>query len=328
ARVGRTDPALQLDEAELAAALSGIPSQSHLYSAGGFVLKTAYVPLADSLGIPVAVLGAEADARYFRAVADFRNSLLLTNGLSLVAVIAIVLLSLTMTRRALRIEQAAARANTLALMGQMSAAVAHEIKNPLAIILAAAERLDKRPELAGEKAVQYIKEEVDRLNRVLTNYLSIGSTRPAATEPVDLSELLTEVLASVAPETRRLGIAVEAALGDLPPVVASRLALRQVFLNLVLNAIQAQPQGGLIRASGTVEGTGKHRFAVVDIEDRGPGIASADRRRAFDPFFTTRDKGSGLGLFVVKRVVEKHRGNVALAPRPGGGTVVEVRLPL
>jgi signal transduction histidine kinase len=325
-RVGTTDPTVRLDESEIMSALSGIPAQSRLYDAGGYFLKTAYVPLGDSLGIPSAVLGAEADARFFTALTSYRNALLLTNALSLIAVLGLVLLSFGMARRALRIEQAAARANTLALMGQMSAAVAHEIRNPLAIILAAAERLEKRPELTGERSLGYIRDEVDRLNRVLTNYLSLGSARPASTESVDLKELLTDVLTGVEHSTRKHDVSVETSLEGLPPVCANRLALRQVFLNLALNAIQAQPAGGAIRVTGAVE-PGRRPAVLLRFEDHGPGIRREHLSRAFDPFYTTKEKGSGLGLFVVRRVVEQHRGNVRLALRPGGGTVVEVRLP-
>lgn len=327
-RVGGTDPALELDEPQIVSALGGVAARSRLYAASGALLKTVYVPLADSLGAIEAVLGAEADARFFSALAGFRTSLLLTNALALVAVLVLVVLSVATARRALSIEQAAARANTLALTGQLSAAVAHEIKNPLAIIMAAAEQLRTRPGLEGDRAVGFINDEVARINHVLTNYLSLGSSQPAAVEPVGLAALVKEVLAGVEHTAAKQGVVIEAALAESVSVTGNRLALRQVLLNLVLNAIQAQPQGGMVRASVAVEGTGRRRTAVVRIEDRGPGIAAADRKRVFEPFFTTREKGSGLGLFVVRRVVEQHRGRVGLAPRPGGGTVVEVRLPV
>lgn len=326
--IGSTDPVLQLDEAELAAALSGSPSLSRFYRAGNYFLKSAYVPLPDSLGVPGAVLGAEADARFFPALFGFRRSLLITNGLSLLALLAIVLLSLALNRRALALENAAARASTLALMGQMSAALAHEIRNPLAIIMAAAERLRRHTDTTGENEARYIREEAERMNHILANYLSLGSSQQQPTEPVNLAQLLEETLASVVPETRRLNIKLETAYTDLPPVMANRLALRQAFLNIILNAIQAQPGGGFIRISGSVESGGRRRFVLIRIEDRGPGIPAADRHRLFEPFYTTKEKGSGLGLYVVKRVIEDHRGKVRLAPAPDRGTVVEVRLPV
>jgi len=326
-QTGLTDPALEPDAAEILAAFSGIPTQSKLYAAGGYYLKTAYAPIEDSLGLASAVIGVEADARYFSVLARFRNSLLLISGLSFIAIFAIVLVSFNLVRHTLQVEQAAARASTLALMGQLSAAVAHEIKNPLAIILAATERLQIRYGAQEDPTFGYIREEVDRLNRVVTNYLSLGSTRPDQIELVDLKELIGGVLATVEHDTQRLGITVETGLDNLPPVPASRLALRQAFLNLVLNAIQAQPNGGLLRITGTTERSGARKLVVVRVTDHGPGIKPADRSRVFQSFFTTKEKGSGLGLFVVKRVVEELGGRVAILDTGTAGTTFELRLP-
>jgi len=325
--VGSTDPALELDAPEILSASSGVPTSSRLYAAGGFFLKTAYAPIPDSLGIPVAVLGVEADARSFAALRRFRDSQLLISALSLIAIVAIVVVSIGLARHALRVEQAASRANTLALMGQLSAALAHEIRNPLAIIRAAAERVGIRYDATEDQTLGYIIEEVDRLNNILGNYLSLGSARPESVEPVELARLAADVLAAVEPETRRLGISVETALEDLPPVSGNRLALRQVLLNLVLNAIQAQPDGGLLRLTGSTETRAGRQWVVVRVADRGPGMKPEDLKQAFAPFYTTREKGSGLGLFVVRRVVEEHRGRVAISSGPDQGTTVEVRLP-
>ena len=345
ARVGQTDPALELDATEILSAFSGIATQSKLYAAGGYYLASAYAPLEASPGLVTAVIAVEADARYFSVLAGFRNSLLLINGLSLIAIIAIVLVSVSLARHALRIEQAAARANTMALMGQMSGAMAHEIKNPLGIIRAAAERLQRnrgwesaptraesgeRPDPGSSiQELEYIKEEVDRLNRVISNYLSLGATRPGEIESVSLAELIPDVLAGIDHETRRQGISVEVSLDSLPPVKGNRIELRQAFLNLALNACQAQPDGGLIQVTGRFEGRGARGegWVVVEVTDHGPGIKPQDRSRIFEPFFTTKEKGSGLGLFVVRRVIEAHHGKVSILDRPEKGTTVEVRLP-
>ncbi|MEO0086152.1 MAG: ATP-binding protein, partial [candidate division WOR-3 bacterium] len=313
--------------AEIMSAFSGVPARSRLYAAGSYFLKTAYVPVMDSLGIPAAVLGVEADARAFAALRAFRNSQLLISGLSLLAIVAIVAVSIALARHALRVERAASRANTLALMGQLSGALAHEIRNPLAIIRAAAERVRIRYDAGEDQTLGYILEEVDRLNSILANYLSLGSARPDSVEPVELDRLAAEVLTAVEPETRRLGIAVETALDNLPTVRANRLALRQALLNLVLNAIQAQPGGGLLRLSGESAVNGRHRQVVLRVSDHGPGITPEDLKRVFAPFYTTKEKGSGLGLFVVKRIVEEHGGRVSASSTPGQGTTIEMRLP-
>ena len=342
-RTGSTDPALDVDAAEILAAFSGVATQTRLYAAGPYYLKSAFAPLADSSGAVTAVLGVEADARFFSTLTGFRTSLLLINILSLIAIAAIVLVSASLARRALSLEQAAGRAGTMALLGQMSAAMAHDIKNPLGIIRAAAERLKKRydPRMARETpdsrsqtpnpeadpTFDYIPEEVDRLDRIVSSYLSLGATRPGEPESLNLAEVITGVLEDMEHETSRHGITVAVELEGLPPVQASRVELRQVFLNLVLNAVQAQPQGGAISITGSRSHKAGRDWLVIRVSDKGPGIKPEDMRRVFEPFFTTREKGSGLGLFSVKRIVEAHKGRVAIDSAPGSGTTVEVRLP-
>jgi signal transduction histidine kinase len=321
---GQPDPALESDAPEILAALSGIPTQSRLYSAGHYFLKSAFAPLADSTGATTAVLAVEADARFFSTLAGFRNSLLLINALSLLAIVAITLVSASLVRRAILLEQAAGRAGTMALLGQMSAAMAHDIRNPLGIIRATAERLKKRYGTADDATFDYIPEEVDRLDRVVSGYLSLGTTRPGQPESLDVAEVIAGLFKDMEHETSRNRIAVEVRLDGLPRIAASRVELRQVFLNLFLNAIQAQPAGGAIKVAGRAE----HRCVVVTVTDRGPGIRPEDLRRAFEPFHTTREKGSGLGLFSVKRIVEAYKGSVAIDSAPGSGTTVTVRLPI
>jgi len=326
-RAGQADPALDADAAEILTAFSGVATQTRLYAAGPYYLKSAFAPLADSSGAVTAVLGVEADARFFSVLTGFRNSLLLINALSLIAIAAVVLVSASLARRALSLEQAAGRAGTMALLGQMSAAMAHDIKNPLGIIRAAAERLKKRYGTADDRVFDYIPEEVDRLDRIVSSYLSLGATRPGEPEPLSLAEVITGVLKDMEHETGRHGIAVEVEFEDLPPVQASRVELRQVFLNLVLNAIQAQPQGGAISITGSCSHKAGRDWLVIRVSDKGPGIEPEDLRHAFEPFYTTKEKGSGLGLFSVKRIVEAHKGRVAIDSAPGSGTTVEVRLP-
>lgn len=325
AAVGQADPALELDAAEVLAAFSGVPTRSKLYNAGGYFLKTAYVPLSDSLGLVSAVLGVEADARFFSVLGGFRNSLLLINGLSLLAIAVIVLVSASLARRALALERAAARSGTLALLGQLSAAVAHDIRNPLGIIRASAERLKKKHGGdAPDPAFDYITGEVDRLDRVIAGYLNLGRVKPAAPEPVDVVELVRAVIGDLDSELRSHAVAVELELGELPTVTAGRIELRQAFLNILLNAIQAQPNGGAVRISGAV----RRNRLILQFADSGPGIEPRLRSRVFEPFFTTREKGSGLGLFSVRRTIESHGGRVSIGDAGGKGTIVEVTLPL
>lgn len=358
--VAQRDPTLELDLAEIVAALSGVASQSRMYRAGGYFLKSAYAPLEDSSGTIGAVLGVEADATFFSVLSGFRNSLLVINGLSLLAIAAIVLVSLSLARHAIGVERAASRANSLALMGQMSAALAHEIRNPLGIIRAAAERLKARyAKDTGEKvashvdpAFDYIQDEVDRLAAVVSNYLGLGRFRAGEVESLDLGEVIAGVVADLKDQAQRNGVELEYAERDLgfkgsrvlvegakaPRVTGNRNELRQAFLNIILNGIQAQPGGGKVQVQSSVDKRRGRDWVVIEVRDNGPGIKAKDRRRVFEPFFTTKEKGSGLGLFVVRRVLEGHGGRVEIRnqrpetrnqkPETRSGTVVEVRLPV
>jgi len=339
--VGSGDPSLDLDMTEILSAFSGIPAQSRLYRAGSSYLKTAYAPVRDSSGLVSAVLGVEADATFFSALAGFRNSLLLVNLLSLLAVAAIVVVSAAMARRAWQLEQAAARAGTLALMGQMSAAVAHEVKNPLAIIRAAAERVKRKLGPVAPPEIDYIPEEVDRLSGIVSNYLGVGVSRPGKTERLDIAALVRGVMADLKHQADKAGVRLDEARSQIPEarmqksgrsdpgplnpepgpfVLGNRNELRQVFLNILLNAIQCQLQGGRVEVGFGEE----HGRAVVRVKDSGPGIDAKVLKRVFEPFYTTKEKGSGLGLFVVKRIVEAHGGRVAIEAEPGKGTTVQV----
>ncbi|MFO7675111.1 MAG: HAMP domain-containing sensor histidine kinase [bacterium] len=313
------------DRAGLYAALAGVPGQSPVLRAGRLYLKSAYAPLDDSTGAVGAALGVEADARFFATLADFRRGLALVNVVSCIAIAGIVLASASLARHALRVEQAAARASRLALAGQMAAAMAHEVRNPLATIRSTAERLRKQYGAGGaDPKFGYIEDEVDRLDRVVANYLGISRSRPGDAEPIDAGELVREVAHSLAVEAARSGVAVAAeAEQGLPPVAGARDELRQVLLNLGLNGVQAQPGGGRVLFGARA----RRGEVVLRVTDDGPGVDERTARRMFEPFFTTREKGSGLGLFVVRRIVEAHGGRVRLANPGRPGAEIEVSLP-
>ncbi|MGQ9707968.1 MAG: two-component system sensor histidine kinase NtrB [bacterium] len=334
---GKTSVLLELDEPEIISAFSGIPTCSRLYAAGPSYLKTAYAPVYNDEAIADAVLGVEVDARFFQTFTNFRRSLFLINLLSLVAIAVIVSTIVSLSRQALRLERMAARTSTFALLGEMAASLAHDLRNPLATILAATERLQIRYDAGDDRTFSYIKEEIERLNLTLTNYLNIKGGKATEMERVDITQLICEVIEALATEISQNGIRIENRLfpnlkgcpaSGLPEVNGSRLQLYQAFLNIVLNAIQAQPRGGLIRISGRTEPAGRPRWVVIEIADHGPGISRSNLGRVFEPFFTTKEKGSGLGLFVVKRVVEMHQGKVRIVSDGKNGTTVEVKLPL
>ncbi|NMO21668.1 GAF domain-containing protein [Pyxidicoccus fallax] len=220
------------------------------------------------------------------------------------------------------------RRERLAALGELSAVVAHEVRNPLGAIFNSVASIRRiiGPESPAIQLVDIVGEEADRLNRIVADLLTFA--RPPAPHPyaVPLSPLVEDAVRGALAEAAGK-VRVELDLSDdVPSVTVDERMMRQAFLNLAINAVQAMPQGGLLRAS--VRRAPGSPEVEVQFADSGPGISPEVRARIFEPFFTTKAKGTGLGLAVVKRIIESHQGRVALDSQPGRGTTFRLYLPL
>ncbi|HMB67903.1 MAG TPA: ATP-binding protein, partial [bacterium] len=231
-----------------------------------------------------------------------------------------------MSRRLARTETALSRAETLSAMGLMAAGVAHEVRNPLAIIAGTAERLQKKYGAGSEDPLfGFIPEEVERLNRILEGYLRFAQDEPLQLEPCDLRQLVDRSGRLVEDDFRERNVRLTVHAGEPPvPARADARRLQQVLLNLLLNGAQAMPDGGELELRLELRG----RRARIGVLDRGPGFTPAALREAFQPFWTTKEKGSGLGLVLARRIVEAHHGTITLANRDDGGAEVTVEIPV
>jgi signal transduction histidine kinase len=225
----------------------------------------------------------------------------------------------------------------LAALGEMSAGLAHEIRNPLAAIKGAVQYLDPAklpPE--DREFVQIMIEEVNRLNGVVTQFLDYSRPLKPALAPTAVNEVLQKtfrLLESLTPPN----VAVELDLaGWVPHVQADAEQLKQVFLNLALNAFQAMPGGGRLSVSTRVardelafwrEGSRRADVVEVRFRDTGPGVPDDARESIFVPFYTTKEKGTGLGLAICQRIVKAHQGSIVVRSAPGEGAEFLVSLP-
>ena len=235
------------------------------------------------------------------------------------------------------LEATASRADRLATLGTLALGLAHEIKNPLGGIKGAAQLLRSAvtdPDLV--RCTEIIVCEVERLDGLVEQLRELSVPPQLQLEPVNIHRVLNTVL-GLQRQAADWGTVVLRTVFDpsLPPVRGDRAQLTQVFLNLVKNALEALGGTGELIVSTRLE-AGFHirrrsrraRFLTVLVEDTGPGISEEHRAQLFSPFFTTKSRGSGLGLTLCHRVVTQHGGTITHEPRPSGGACFRVTLPV
>ncbi len=357
-RIGEPVLSLERDRLEIAEAAAGraVPSQVMFEGSDGRLYKAGYAPVVDAGGDVIAVVGADGSAASFDTLRRFRRLLatVAIAGAVLGAVIA-ALAAMTVTRPLTRITEAARRIargdletplwkrrrkdeigtlrDTIEEMRKalhardaeretLLAGIAHEVRNPLgAIDLFAgllSEELANRPE---EAHVARIRAELANLSKVVEEFLDYARTRPPLREDVDLQLLLAEVADVAQPlaSERRVSLSVDGG----GTARADREQLRRAAVNLVRNAVEAAPVASEVEVvARTADGE-----AVIEVRDRGPGLASDARASLFRPFFTTKERGTGLGLALAKKVADAHGGTLALEEREGGGTVARLAVP-
>jgi PAS domain S-box-containing protein len=217
----------------------------------------------------------------------------------------------------------------LAAVGRITAGVAHEVKNPLNSMRLWLENLKESlpPETDGgaQQAVNVLDAEIDRLDAVVKRFLDFSRPMDVRLEPTQLSDLLHEVLEVAQPELERAKVVVARLIPiGIPDVFVDRALLKQAVLNLVLNAVDAMPQGGQLQLTLSRRGD----MAEITVGDTGKGIPLENRQKIFQLFFTTRPGGSGIGLASTFRIVQLHNGSIDFTSEVGRGTTFRIELPL
>ena len=219
------------------------------------------------------------------------------------------------------------RADRLKSVGEVAAAIVHEIRNPLSAIKGAAQIIEKEiPEDSSRRRfVTVIEEEVDRLNKLVSEFLTFARPRQPEKRPSDLNQLIESVITFTSKEATKRGVRLVPQLDEhLPTVEVDAEQIRQVLLNLIINAIHAMPEGGAVEVGSRRAG----KAVELSVRDYGTGIDPTIRDKIFDPFFTTKPEGSGLGLSVAYGLIKQHDGEIELGAPDGPGSLFTIRLPL
>jgi signal transduction histidine kinase len=216
------------------------------------------------------------------------------------------------------------RAAKLAVVGEMAATMAHEVRTPLGILRSSAQMLQREPQLSpeGQEMAGFVLSETDRLSRLVSALLDCARPRPLVSQTQDIHTIILRAIDLLSQRAVRRGIHIVQELRAEPAMLAcDGEQMVQVFLNLLLNPLQILPSGGEIVIRTVVE----EDWLVIEVADNGPGIPPENRARVFDPFFTTREKGIGLGLTVVQQIVHTHGGEISVSESSTRGACFRLR---
>jgi len=226
------------------------------------------------------------------------------------------------------------QAEKLAAMGRLTASIAHELNNPLQAVQNCL-HLTLNRRLSEEKKHHYLvlaQEEVERLIDIVLRMLDFYRPSRGQRSPTDINALIESVLALTAKKLQRGNVTVHRQLArDLPPVEVVADQIKQVSLNMIINAIEAMPKGGDLIITSRLESSNSEmgeRWLRLSFADNGVGLSPEEQKRIFEPFYTTKSRGTGLGLAVSYGIVERHGGHIDVKSVPGKGTLFSVRLPL
>ena len=224
-----------------------------------------------------------------------------------------------------RVQEQLRRSERLSALGHMAARVAHEIRNPLSSIKGFARFFaEKTPEGGGKEIAFTMMEEVDRLNRVVTELLDFARPSPLTFKPGDIREVIERAMRLTEDDAGKKGITATFTVPpNLPTISMDFERLTQVFLNLFINAIQAMGQGGKLVVDAAIQNS---RIAVT-VSDTGQGMASDVLQSIFTPYYTTKPAGTGLGLAIVLKILEEHDCEIKVNSVPGQGTTFTLLFP-
>ena len=220
------------------------------------------------------------------------------------------------------------RSDKLAALGQLAAGIAHEIRNPLTSINILIHSLTENFPSGNSSMedLKVIEEEINRINEIVDQFLRFAKPAPPLLGKAEVLSIFEETLQLLRPQIEKQGILVQKEFQPLPPILMDREQMKQAILNLLLNAVQAMPKGGHLALKGHIPE--EDRWVQLSIQDSGVGIPGEDIDKLFDPFFSTKEGGMGLGLSIAHRIIDQHDGKIEVESAPAKGTLFTVWLPI
>ena len=307
-------------------AKEGLPAISDIESYASQKFMSAYMPLIDINGFVSAVIIIEAKAEYFDVLDNLKMRILLLTGVNLIAILLIAFFLSRMVKRSILYQTELKERHHLAQIGTMAATVAHELRNPLAIIEASNDIIKKKYAQKDDEMFSYISEEVRRLDILIDDFLKLTKIPALNIEKINLKNLFDKISLSLNEEELKLFTIKSIKTVE---IYSDKNILEQVILNILKNAFQAfentnhSDKKVLINVNVI-----KNNKVNITISDNGCGIARENLENIFTPFFTTKEKGTGLGLSVSKRLIELLGGTISIKSENRKGTEVSILLPI
>lgn len=304
-------------------AILGETPDPELIRFGGEYFLTSYTPVLNELvGNVAGVLVLEAPANFFSTIQYFKSAIIYfgIGGLAVIIIFStIIILSL---RQLLRIENRLQEQERMAQLGQMAAMVAHEIRNPLSIIKGSADVLKKKYSAEEEELFTFIPEEIDRLNRLVNDFLQFSRKRQLNLTKFNPNDLIRAVISRI----KEVKIETELA-ENCPEIPLDHDAFKQIIFNILDNGIKSLEEGGSILIKTNMK-KGKPPKVIINIQDNGKGMTADTLKNIFNPFFSTRASGSGLGMTITRQLVEGMNGEIFIRSKPKHGTSVSIEFPV
>ncbi len=321
--IGQKEPLLEADREQLDRLWAGGEAATTFYPIEEGYAKRAYIPIGANASAPQLGLGLEAGSDAFAALGRFRAALTTLTLVSLAVGAAAILILIQVMRRQKHIEEILSRTERAMEAGRLTAALAHELRNPLGIIHTNCEVLLRRLTDQDQETARDILEEVQRMSALVARFLNLSSQKPSEWQLCALGALAQKAASRATAKAKERGVEIQVLRsGENDEIQAQPDRLESVLDNLIDNALQAM-EG---RAGGRIEIEIRSNRKTVEAEfrDNGPGFSSDALQMALQPFYSGRPKGTGIGLTLARRIVEDHGGKLTLANRRQGGAVVRL----